>query len=246
MPTSMISFTITSTGLLLPLCALSGTLVGYLAKDLPSHLRTGEMQHLHHLGEIHEVDLLCLVAKQLNNKLGLPSNKAYAYVSSLLWRGVQLQLLLLSKPIHDIESVVADIAYWRFELLKLRSIIVELVEIRHHCRLNMQLDALTTALDVLTQDKHALQKLVQVHAMSKLGEVSSLSPTKLPLTLASHCEMPISSPIPTTTQERGGDHQSMSVVYTSTTLPPTSSSHLHHHHARLGEVPTLPVYSSNA
>jgi len=29
----------------------------------------------------HEVDLLCLVAKQLNHELGLPNNKAYAYVS---------------------------------------------------------------------------------------------------------------------------------------------------------------------
>ena len=121
------------------------------------------------------------MAKQLNNELGLslllPSNKAYAYVSSLLWRGVQLQLLSLSKPIHDIELVFADIAYWRFELLKLKSIIVELVEIRHHSRLSniyMQLDALTTALDVLTQDKRAL---VQVHAMSKSGQVASLSPT---------------------------------------------------------------------
>jgi len=75
----------------------------------------------------------------------------------------------------------------------------------------MQLDALTTALDDLTQDKHALQQLVQVHAMSKLGQVASRSPTKLPLTLASHREMPIpiSSPIPTTTQERGGDHQTI-------------------------------------
>ena len=44
------------------------------------------------------------MAKQLNNELGLPSNKAYAYVSPLLWRGVQFQLLSLSKPI-DIESV---------------------------------------------------------------------------------------------------------------------------------------------
>ena len=155
-------------------------------------------------------------------------------------------MLSLSKPIHDIELVFADIAYWRFELLKLKSIIVELVEIRHHSRLSniyMQLDALTTALDVLTQDKRAL---VQVHAMSKSGQVASLSPTKLPLTLASHREMPISSPIPTTTQERGGDHQSMSVVYTPTTLPPTSSSHLHHHQACLGEVPTLPVHSCTA
>jgi hypothetical protein len=48
---------------------------------------------------------------KLNNKLGLPSNKAYAYVSSLLWRGVQLQLLSLSKPIDGIELVGADIAY---------------------------------------------------------------------------------------------------------------------------------------
>ena len=197
----------------------------------------------------HEVDLLCLVAKQLNIELGLPSDKTYAYVSSLLWQGVQLQLLSLSKPIHEIELVFADIAYWRFELLKLKSIIVELVEIRHHSRFSnvyMQLDALTTALDVLTQDKRALQQLVQVHAMSKSGQVASLSPTNLPLTLASHREMPISSPIPTTTQERGGDHQSMSVVYTPTTLPPTSSSHLHHHQARLGEVPTLPVHSYTA
>ena len=58
----------------------------------------------------HEVDLLCLVATQLNNELGLPRDKAYAYVSSLLWRGVQLQLLSLSKPIDDIELVFADIA----------------------------------------------------------------------------------------------------------------------------------------
>ena len=194
----------------------------------------------------HEVDLLCLVAKQLNNELGLPSDMTYAYVSSLLWRGVQLQLLSLYKPIHDIELVLADIAYWRYELLQLKSIIVELVEFRHHSRssnIYMQLDALTNALDVLTQYKHALH---QVHAMSKSGQVASLSPTKLPLTLASHREMPISSPIPTTTQERGGDHQSMSVVYTPTTLPPTSSSHLHHHQARLGEVPTLPVHSYTA
>jgi hypothetical protein len=154
-------------------------------------------------------------------------------------------LLSLSKPIHDIELVFADIAFWRFELLKLKSIIVELVESRHHSRLSniyMQLDALTTALDELTQDK---QQLVQVHAMSKSGQVASRSPTK-PLTLASHREMPISSPIPTTTQERGGDHQSMTVVYTPTTLPPTSSSHLNHHQARLGEVPTLPVHSYTA
>jgi hypothetical protein len=33
----------------------------------------------------NEVDLLCLVAIQLKLKFGLPGDKAYAYVSSLLW-----------------------------------------------------------------------------------------------------------------------------------------------------------------
>jgi hypothetical protein len=196
----------------------------------------------------NEVDLLCLIVQQINNKLELSKlsrNGAYAYVSSLLWRGVQLQLLSLSKPI-DIKLVGADIAFWSFQLLELKRIIVDL-EIQQNGHLSnisirMQLNALTTALDVLKQYKHALQQLVQVHAMSKLGQVASLSPTKLPLALASHCGMPISYPIiPTTTQERGGDHQSMSVVFPPTTLPPTLLSHLHHHQARTGVVPTQSV-----
>jgi hypothetical protein len=53
----------------------------------------------------NKVDLLCLIVQQIDNELGLstllggPYIDAYAYVSSYLWRGVQLKLLSLSKPI---------------------------------------------------------------------------------------------------------------------------------------------------
>jgi hypothetical protein len=71
----------------------------------------------------NKIDLLCLIVQQIDNELGLsplirgPYIDAYAYVSSFLWRGVQLQLLSLSKPI-DIKLVGADIAYWSFQLLE--------------------------------------------------------------------------------------------------------------------------------
>jgi hypothetical protein len=63
----------------------------------------------------NEVDLLCLVTIQLENKFGLPSDKfglpsdkAYAYVSSLLWRGVQLLSLSKSMDANLIQMVGAD------------------------------------------------------------------------------------------------------------------------------------------
>ena len=150
----------------------------------------------------NEVDLLCLVTIQLKIKFGLPFDKAYAYVSSLLWRGVQLLSLSNSMDANLIELVGTDITCWSSELLILH---------RSHMS-NIQLATLTAALDVLKQDKHALQQLVQAHAMSNLEQVASLSTTKLPLTLASHRE-PISSPSPTpTTHKRGEKLKSMSVV----------------------------------
>jgi hypothetical protein len=177
----------------------------------------------------NEVDLLCLIVQQINNKLELSRNSTeayvtYAYVSSLLWRGVQLQLLSLSKPIN-IHLVDADIAYWSFELLKLKRIIVE-SEIQRNGRvlninIKMQLNALTTALDVLKQDQRALQQLVQVNAMP----ISSPSPT------------------PTTHKMRGEDLKSMTVV--SAPSPPAAplalSSQNHSTQARMGSVPTQSV-----
>ena len=176
----------------------------------------------------NEVDLLCLIVQQINNKLELSklfsnSNEtyiAYAYVSSLLWRGVQLQLLSLSKPI-DIKLVGADIAYWSCQL---KRIIVEL-EIQRNGRvfnikIRMQLHALTTALDVLKEDQRALQQLVQVNAM------------------------PISSPSPTpTTHKRGEESKSMSVVSapSQSATPLALLSQLHSTQARTGAVPTQSV-----
>jgi hypothetical protein len=107
----------------------------------------------------------------------------------------------------------------------------------------MQLATLTAALDVLKQDKHALQQLVQAHAMSNLEQVASLSTTKLPLTLASHRE-PISSPSPTpTTHKRGEKLKSMSVVSapSQSAAPLALSSQLHSTQARMGAVLTQSV-----
>ena len=111
-----------------------------------------------------------------------------------------------------------------FELLKLKSIIVE-SEIQRNGRvlninIKMQLNALTTALDVLKQDQRALQQLVQVNAM------------------------PISSPSPTpTTHKRGEELKSMPVVSASSpsAAPLTLSSQNHSTQARMGVVSTQSV-----
>jgi hypothetical protein len=115
----------------------------------------------------------------------------------------------------------ADIAYWSCQLLELKRIIVEL-EIQRNGRvlninIKMQLNALTTALDVLKEDQCALQQLVRVNAM------------------------PISSPSPTpTTHKRGEELKSMSVVSASppSTAPLTLSSQNHSTQARMGVVST--------
>jgi hypothetical protein len=128
-----------------------------------------------------------------------------------------------------IEMVGTDIAYWNSVLT--------------YQKLSMQFSTFTTALDVLEQDIRTLQQLVQPRAMSKLEQVASLSPTKLQLTLASHCE-PIPSPSPTpTTHKRGEELKSMSVVSASSlsAAPLTLSSQNHSTQARTGSVPTQSV-----